>query len=74
VEPFVTSTAELCSALGINVQAVRHWRQLGVFKPGQHFVQKTAARQAPLWWDRSACEEALKCWNSQRVETYEGDA
>ena len=70
-DEFPTPTAAAAAELGMTRQTLARWVKTNVFKPGTHFIKRTPGVRAPLWWSVPACQQTLKDYNAERLETYE---
>lgn len=71
-DPFPLSTAQACEQLGLSRQTLWQWVKLDVLKPGEHFIKRAPGVKSPMWWNIAAVREAIRLYNVNRVETYEG--
>lgn len=70
-DEFPSPTSQAAAELGMTRQTLAMWVKKSVFKPGEHFIKRTPGVRAPLWWSIPACQQALKDFNAERLETFD---
>jgi predicted site-specific integrase-resolvase len=57
--------------LGISERTLCRWRSAGLLQPGEHFRRKFPARNSPLLYQISKCEQTMVAAFARDVRTLE---